>query len=134
MAAVGTEEIGGRAAAYLVDLQTGDLLPGWYDSFILSEQDLLQVHRLHCYRRIAREALDHGRVAIALQAARAALALDPYDGCSVSQLIRAELMQSNRSSAVRIYDDHVAVLERDLGITPAPETTALVADLRSPLA
>lgn len=133
-ATAGTEELGSRATACLVELQTGDLLPGWYDDFVLSEQDRLLVDRLHCFRRIARESLEHGRAAVAIRAARAALALDPYDGFSVAQLIRAELMQCNRSSAVRIYHDHADVLDRDLGITPAPEITALIADLPAPSA
>jgi SARP family transcriptional regulator, regulator of embCAB operon len=122
-------ELDGLAATYLADLQAGELLPGWYEDFVVEEQDRLQAARLRCYRSIASESLVHGLIPVAIQAARAALAIDPCDDFSAAQLIRAELLQGNQAGALRIYHDHAAILRRDLDIGPPLELAALVADL-----
>jgi DNA-binding SARP family transcriptional activator/predicted ATPase len=64
-----------------------------------------------------------------LEAARAAgqrkLALDPLDEPAHRQLMQVYAWKGMRSAALQQYRECVAVLDRELGVSPLPETTAL---------
>lgn len=128
----GRAHLDGMAASYVAELQTADLLPGWYDDFIVDEQNRLRSGRLHCFKRIAHDSLMHGQNDVAILASRAALAIEPYDDFSIAHLIRAETRQGNHTGAARIYDEYAATLRDNLGIPPPPAITALVPRRRAP--
>lgn len=116
----------GGSDRYVSELQNGELLPGWYEDFVVEEQNHLRANKLQCFRRIAREALDHGRHDVAVLASRAALALGSYDDEALIILIRAEQRLGNYSGARKIYQEYADKIRTDLGIVPTPAMTALV--------
>jgi DNA-binding SARP family transcriptional activator len=124
-------------------LQAPLLLPGWYDDWVLSERERLHRDWVLGLERLAVEALEHGALQIALQAAEEAVALEPLRERPQSLAIEAHLARGDRPAAVlqyRLYRQH---LDRELGIEPSPSLRAMVAasgrpagalrDLRTPL-
>ena len=114
------------------ELQNGELLPGWYEDFVVEEQNRLRTTKLQCFTRIAREALKHGQHDVAVLASRAALAIGPYDDEALIILIHAEQRLGNYSGAKKIYQEYADKIRTDLGITPTAAMTALVTDTHSP--
>ena len=49
--------LNGNAASSLNLLRDAELLPGWYDDWVLFEQSRLRQDRLHAFHIIARESL-----------------------------------------------------------------------------
>ena len=66
-----------------------------------------------------------GRVADAIGAARRRLALDPLHEPAHRELIRLHAWNGEHSAALRQYRECVRVLERELGVPPLAETTAV---------
>ncbi len=121
-------ESDGQSAQNISELQHGELLPGWYEDFVLQEQHRLQTKKMQCFRLMAHEALHRGRHDVAVLAARAALELEPYDDDALMSLIRAEQRLGNYSGANRIYQEYVRLIHTDLGISPTASMTALVSE------
>src|ERR687896_230808 len=61
----------------------------------------------------------------ALAAASRRLSLDPLNEAAHRDLMRLYAARGERSAAVHQYRECVAILERELGVAPLPETTAL---------
>ena len=66
-----------------------------------------------------------GRVAEAIPAARRRLALDPLHEPAHRELIRLYAWNDEHSAALRQYRECVRVLDRELGVPPLQETTAV---------
>jgi DNA-binding SARP family transcriptional activator len=110
-------------------LDGDELLPGWYDDWVIYERERLQQIRLRALELAARRALRDKDPATALQAARAASAIEPLDEEPHAVMIRAHLMSGNPAGALRAFRDFRRQLVEELGIGPSP---ALV-DLLRPL-
>jgi len=107
-------------------LRTADLLPGWYEDWVVSEQELLQHERVDALEVLAKRYLAHGDTGHALIAARAAAAIEPLRESVQLVLVRAHLAADNQASAVRVYQDFCANLRRELGVSPSPRFSALL--------
>ena len=68
------------------------------------------------------------------QAAERLLSLDPFEERGWQALIAAQIDAGNRAQAVRLYRDLEAKLAEELGVDPAPETQALLAQMDPPQA
>lgn len=123
---------GGSVSALLGQLPTRDLLPGWYDDFVLEEQERLRHARLHRLRRIAHESLAGRDHEDASMAARAALSIEPYDDESIGYLIRAKMRRGDLAAAIRVYREYCETLRIDLGIAPSARLSALVSNAGNP--
>jgi len=71
-----------------------------------------------------------GAYARAADAFRRLIADDPYQERAHRELMRSLARLGERGQALRSYDQLVALLERELGAAPAPETTALAERVR----
>lgn len=103
-----------RTMALLV---AGELLPGWYEDWVLFEKERLQHVRLRALESLAQRQLAAGRADLALAAALEAVTIEPLRESAHALTIRAHLLAGNRSAAVREYRRYKASLERELGIT-----------------
>jgi predicted ATPase/DNA-binding SARP family transcriptional activator len=63
--------------------------------------------------------------------ARRWLALDPLHEAAHQQLIRLYMAQGHQAAAVRQYDECVRLLQEELGVAPAPDTTALYQQVKT---
>jgi len=121
--------VDGTAASSVNLLRQAELLPGWYDDWVLFEQSRLRQDRLHAFHIIARESLARGDFEIALEASEAALELEPLYESAVGLLIQAQRRQGNNAAALRAFEKYRARLNEDMGLSPSEGIRRLVADV-----
>lgn len=120
--------LSGNPALCLDLLRDAELLPGWYEDWVLSEQARLRKDRLHAFQIIARESLARGDYEAAAEAAEAALELEPLYESAVGLLIQAEKQQGNNVSALRAFETYQDRLREDVGLAPSETVRRLFAD------
>jgi DNA-binding SARP family transcriptional activator len=114
--------------------RSGDLLPGWYDDWVLLEREGLRQLRMHAFEALANKLSRAGRHGEAVQAAHTAIRSEPLRESANRTLVRVHLAEGNLAEALRAYESFRAVLRRELGVAPTPAMESLVAELRrSPL-
>jgi DNA-binding SARP family transcriptional activator len=121
--------LNGNAASFLNLLRDAELLPGWYDDWVLSEQARLRQERLHAFQIIARESLARCDYEVALEASEAALELEPLYESAVGLLIQAERQQGNNASALQAFEKYQVKLKEDVGIAPSEAIRRLISDV-----
>lgn len=119
----------GRARTLLASLSSGELLPGWYDDWLVPEREQLAQSQVLALVRIARRALDHGDLLLALDAARAASAAEPLLESAREVAIRAHLGRGDTGFALREFAGYRDVLRDELGVAPSDTITGLVEPL-----
>lgn len=97
-----------------------DLLPGWYDDWVLVERERLRQLRLHALDRIGDRLLESGRWCEALQAGLAATRTEPLRESAHRLLVRVHLAQGNTAEAVRQYRLYADLLRTELDGRPSP--------------
>jgi DNA-binding SARP family transcriptional activator len=112
--------------------QSGELLPGWYDDWVLLERERLRQLRMHALEALADKLGRAGRYGEAVQAAHAAIRAEPLRETAHRALVRVHLAEGNLVEAVRAYDAFRMLLREEMGVAPTPAMEALVADLRLP--
>ena len=132
-----TAVVDGRAAAPDLELlaairDAGDLLPGWYDDWVLIERERLRQMRLHALERLCLTFSGVRRHREATEAGLAAIAADPLRESAHRALVAAHLAQGNAGDALRQYRLCRDLLSRELGIRPSAQLDLLVADLQQP--
>jgi DNA-binding SARP family transcriptional activator len=110
----------------VLDSGSGELLPCWYDDWVLVERERYRQLRLRALEALAEVECERGRYAIAVDAALAVVRMEPLCESAHHTLIRAFLGEHNLVEAARHYRVVEAVLAAELGIGPAPELTALL--------
>jgi DNA-binding SARP family transcriptional activator len=104
----------------------GDLLPGWYDDWVLLERDRLQQLRLHALETLAARLGVAGRHGEALQAAHLAIRAEPLRESAHRTLVRVHLAEGNVVEALRAYGRFRSLLHDELGVPPTEQMTRLV--------
>ena len=107
-------------------LQEANLLPGWYEEWVLEQQDHLLNQRVDALESLARSHLLAGSFSRALGAARAAAVVDPLRESTQHLLVRCHLAEDNYASAVQVYRSFRALLGRELGVEPSAHFAALL--------
>src|SRR5262249_8306510 len=79
------------------------LLPAWYDDWLIEAREGVRQLRLHGLELLTDELSQNGRHGEAIQAALAAVRLEPLRETAHAALIKAHLAEGNRSEAVRQY-------------------------------
>lgn len=102
-------------------LGTGELLPGWYDDWVLFERERLHHRRIRALEVLAVHELDHGHPDLALAAARDAVTLEPLRESARRLLIRAHVALGNRALAASALAEYRRDLARDLGVEPSSD-------------
>ncbi|MGY1650304.1 AfsR/SARP family transcriptional regulator [Geodermatophilus sp. SYSU D01119] len=104
----------------------GDLLPGWYDDWVLLERERLRQLRLRALEAVAVRLASAGRHAEALQAAHAAVRDEPLRESAHRVVVGVHLAEGNVAEAVRAYEFFRAMLADELGVAPTEQMTRLV--------
>jgi DNA-binding transcriptional activator of the SARP family len=108
----------------------GELLPGWYDEWVLLERERLCQLRMHALEAWAGKLAAAGRYGEAIQAACAAVGVEPLRESAHRTLVRIHLAQGNVAEAVRSYESFRALLAADLGVEPTAQMDTLVSRVR----
>lgn len=106
-----------------------DLLPVWYDDWVLLEAEDWRQLRLHALDALVGGLTAARRFGDATTAAGAAVRADPLRESAQATLIRVHLAEGNQSEALRAFHRFSHLLHADLGLRPTPQLHALVADL-----
>src|SRR5271166_3602787 len=104
----------------------GDLLPDWYDDWLQDEREVLRQTRLHALENLARQLSASGRHADAIQAALAAIRLEPLRESAHRSLIEIHLAEDNWSEASRQFQRYRRVLREELGVEPSDSMRLLL--------
>jgi DNA-binding SARP family transcriptional activator len=104
---------------------TQELLPGWYDEWTIVERERLRQLSLHALEAIARCLADRHRFAEAIDAAIAAIGLDPLRETAHHTLISLHIAEGNPSEALRHYHTYRTLLHTELGLQPSLDLTQL---------
>lgn len=81
--------------------------------------------------RLVQGCAELGEVERAIQFARRWLALDPLDEQPTIELMRLYTQSGQRAAALRQYDVLAQLLEKELGVLPQVETTAMYQQIRA---
>jgi SARP family transcriptional regulator, regulator of embCAB operon len=109
-----------------VTAMSADLLPGWYDEWVLSAAEDWRQLRLHALEALARRLTGAGRWGEAAAAACAAVRADPFRESARAGLIQVHLAEGNQSEAVREFHRYRSLLRAELGLEPTIRLRHLV--------
>lgn len=119
----------GSISAHQLDvLGAPELLPGWYDDWVLLERERLRNRQLRALHAHARASMCQGDASAAEHAAQLAVEVDPLDETSLQLLVEAYVAQGKAAQARRCFLTFQTRLQRELGVAPSP---CLVAALTS---
>jgi DNA-binding SARP family transcriptional activator len=107
----------------------GELLPGWYDDWVLLERERLRQLRVHALEVVAVRLAGVGRHGEALQAAYAAVREEPLRESAHRAVVRVHLCEGNLAEAVRAYEQFRTMLLHELGVVPTEQMTRLVSGI-----
>src|SRR5262249_44251835 len=110
----------------LDDLIAGDVLPGWYEDWVITEREHFRQLRLQPLEKPCEQVTLERRFGEAIEAGLAAVAGEPLRESAHRVLIQAYLKEGNRGEAIRQYEACRRVLRRELNIDPSPVTHALL--------
>jgi DNA-binding SARP family transcriptional activator len=107
-----------------------DLLPDWYDDWISLDRERFRQLRAHALERLAERLAEAERFGEAVEAALAAVAVEPLRESAHRALVRVHLAEGNRGEALSCYFAFRELLERELGLAPSEQLEGLVAPIK----
>lgn len=114
------EELGAAVSAY-----GGELLPGWYEEWVLLERERLRAELDAKAGELVESLLAHGRAQDALRWAERWIAHGQAPEPAYRQLMMARHALGDLAGVASAYKRCVKALEEELGVEPSPETRAL---------
>ncbi len=110
--------------------RSGELLPGWYDDWVLLEREGLRQLRMHACEALADKLSRAGRYGEAVQAAHTAVRAEPLRESAHRTLVRIHLAEGNLTEALRAYESFRTLLLGELGVEPTGSMQSLVSRFR----
>ncbi|MGY1617393.1 BTAD domain-containing putative transcriptional regulator [Geodermatophilus sp. SYSU D00691] len=107
----------------------GELLPGWYEDWVLLERERLRQLRMHALETMAERLAAAGRCGEAIEVAYAAVQADPLRESAHRTVVRVHLAEGNLVEALRAYESFRDRLAEELGVVPTRQMSDLVCDL-----
>jgi DNA-binding SARP family transcriptional activator len=100
-------------------LHGGDLLPDWYDEWVIVEREHFRQLRLLALETLCMDLAAGGSYAGAVEAGLACVAAEPLRESSHRALISAHLREGNRVEAIRQFRLYEALVHDELGVEPS---------------
>lgn len=111
---------------------SADLLPDWYDDWVLLEQERFRQVRLHALEALCERLTAARRFGAAVEAGVAAVAGEPLRESAQRMLIRAYIAEGNPCEALRQYLSYRRILHSELGLEPSPMIKDLLGAIPAP--
>jgi DNA-binding SARP family transcriptional activator len=111
-------------------LLTLDLLPDWYDDWVVSERERLKQLRLFALERQCNELSARGAYGRAIVAGLTAVAVEPLRESAHRAIVAAHLAGGNWSDALAQYRTYASLLREELGLRPSDAMVKLVERLQ----
>ena len=121
---------GEEALRQAIFLYVGPLLDGVTEPWVVDERTRLECMLLDAIESLAAQAAARGGLGSALDALRQGTRLDPFNENLQRLLIQAHSDLNDSAAAVFAYRKFSALLQRELGVAPTPETTDLYLRIR----
>lgn len=96
-----------------------DFLPGWYDDWAVFERERVRQRLLHALEALSRHLVHAGRHAEAVDAALAAVGVDPLRESAQRVLVEAHLAEGNLAEARRCVRQYHSLVRAELGVDPS---------------
>jgi DNA-binding SARP family transcriptional activator len=109
-----------------MSLGSADLLPGWYDDWVIAERERLRQRLLHGLEALSRRLVLIGRWNDAVEAAMAAVNMEPLRESAQRVLAEAHIAEGNLVEALRCFSAYRGLLREELGVEPGEDLIALV--------
>jgi len=103
-----------------------ELLPGWFDEWVLVERERHRQMCLHALESLCEHLTGAGRYGAAMLAGLAAVGMEPLRESAHRALIRVHLAEGNAGEAIRRYRLYEGIAARDLGVGPSPMMRSLL--------
>ena len=105
-----------------VALYSGDLLPGCYEDWLLTERERLRQLFLTTLAQLVVLCESQRDYPLAIDYAQCLLRADPLHETTYRRLMRLHALNGDRASALRTYHLCATILARELGVDPNPNT------------
>ena len=109
-----------------------DLLPDWYDEWLIADRERLRQLQLHALEALSARLRCRAEYGSAVEAAQLAVAAEPMRESARRVLIEAHLAEGNVDQAMREFRHYRDLLERELGVEPTPMLTELLPAVQQP--
>jgi DNA-binding SARP family transcriptional activator len=103
-----------------------DLLPGWYDDWVIFERERVRQRLLHAMEALSRRLVEIDRCAEAVDVAISAVSADPLRESANRILMEAHLAEGNLIEARRTYERYRDHIRRELGVEPGEQLASLM--------
>jgi DNA-binding SARP family transcriptional activator len=110
---------------------TSELLPGWYDEWVLAERERHRQLTLHALELLCTRLTGDQHYADAVLAGLAAVTQEPLRESSHRALMKAHLAADNPGEALRCFERYRDLAADALGVDPSASMRALVAGVGS---
>lgn len=107
-----------------------DLLPRFYDDWVLAERERVRQRILHALESLSQALAAAGRFAEAIEAAMLATGVEPLRESAQRALIKAHIAEGNLVEARRSYQAYQDLVRRELGVTPSADFSSFAATRR----
>jgi DNA-binding SARP family transcriptional activator len=107
-------------------LEAADLLPGWYDDWVIFARERLRQRLLHALEALSRRLRERGRLDEAIEVAVTAVSLEPLRESAQVVLAEAHLAEGNVVELLRCFGTYRHLLDAELGVEPGPRLVTLV--------
>lgn len=106
-----------------------DLLPGWYDEWVLVERERHRQLSLHALESLCEHLTACGRYATAVLAGLAAVDREPLRESAHRVLMKAYIAEGNAGEAIRRYRHYEGIAAHSLGVEPSGMMRALLSQI-----
>ena len=112
------------------DREATDLLPGWYDDWVIFERERMRQRLLHALQSLSARLTTLGRYAEAVEAALNAVDIEPLRESAHRVLIEAHLAEGNVGEARKAFREYASRVRAELGVSPSTAMCALLGEDR----
>jgi DNA-binding SARP family transcriptional activator len=111
-----------------LDMLAGDLLPDWYEDWVVLERERYRQLRLHALDQACAVLIRLQRYGEALLLAMGAIAADPLRESGFRLVVEIHLAEGNLVEALHQYHTYADRLQAELGAQPSPQLHRLLHD------
>lgn len=106
-----------------------ELLPGWYEDWVIVERERHRQLSLHALELACEHLISLHRYGAAMLAGLAAVDREPLRESAHRALIKVHLAEGNAGEAIRRYRQYETIAARDLGVRPSPMMRSLLSHI-----
>lgn len=106
-----------------------ELLPDWYEDWVLFERERMRQLRMHALEALAAQLAAAGRFGKAIEAAMMAIQCEVLRESAHRVLIETHIAEGNISEAMRHYELYRSIMKAQLGVDPTMDLQSMVSSL-----